>query len=102
MKEHDLRKEFIRIDRVSETRTDVLVQVISWPSPHTSVSDWEIWRRVDGNVAKTEFETLCAQLLDDPKYFGMCVECGERNPSGWMHSKQVCQGCAQQNHGVVY
>jgi formylmethanofuran dehydrogenase subunit E len=40
--------------------------------------------------------------LRKKQFFGRCQECGELNPSGWMHDSKICQHCAETNHGVVY
>ena len=34
--------------------------------------------------------------------FERCAECQRVIPIEWMHNRVYCQGCAQQNHGVVY
>ncbi len=98
----DAEYEFVRFDRLSVSRTDVLVRVITWSSPHVAVSSWETWRTLDHQPGPAERDSLFSQVLADPKYFGACVGCGEVAPRGWMHSTKVCQGCAQKNHAVVY
>jgi hypothetical protein len=102
MKNEHPGEEFVRFDNVSERHTDFLVQVITWSSPHTPVSAWETWKTLDHRPGQSERDSLLSHVLADPKYFGICAECGERGPLGWMHSAEVCQGCAQKNHGVVY
>ncbi len=96
------REEFVRFDNVSEKRTDVLVQVIAWSTPHTPVSTWTTWRTLAHRPDPLERGSLLSQVLADPKYFETCAECDERSPLGWMHSADICQACAQKNHGVVY
>jgi hypothetical protein len=41
-------------------------------------------------------------VIAAPSYFATCEECGRRNPHGWMFDEQLCQACAEENHGVVY
>lgn len=102
MKKEALSRAFVRFDKVSENRTDVVVRVIAWPSPHTPESSWEIWKSLDHEPSGPERESLVSELLEVPRYFGRCAECGKRNPAGWMHTSELCQKCAERNHGVVY
>lgn len=102
MDDEALCRDFVRIHRVSHEQTDVLVRVIDWPVPHEPVSSWETWKSMDGQPSRADLDSAFAEILSDARYFGTCAECGERNPKGWMHSKKLCQRCAERNHGIVY
>ena len=34
--------------------------------------------------------------------FRDCSICGRHNPPEWMHTDEVCQGCAEREQGVVH
>lgn len=78
------------------------VELIDWPTPHGPVSEWREVKRVPKSLSEERIEIERMRLLQDQKYFRVCQECFNRNPVGWMHSDAVCQGCAQENHGVIY
>ena len=68
---------------------------ISWSSPSTAKLRWH----TVANLPKdTDVNEERRKLLGNKKYFAVCKECHERKPIGWMHSKEICQGCS----GVVY
>jgi len=101
MKDTDLRKEFIRIDKTG-SGVEVHVCTISWEGSHTPVSKWVRGQELRREASKAEIDKAVALLLEDTQYFRVCRECDERNPIGWMHDERICQGCAERNHGVVY
>jgi len=101
MKGPELLKEFIRVEK-AERRVHILVCEIGWDGPHTPISRWVISRSLTHEASETEVEEAIAGILEDPRYFRVCLECGERQPLGWMHDERVCQGCAETNHGVAH
>jgi hypothetical protein len=101
MNDRELRKEFVRVDQ-TQKRVQVLVRKIRWHGPHTPVSTWEIAKSLPDTASKPTIEKATAGILQDRRYFRVCLECGERNPVGWMRDESICQGCGQVNHGIVY
>ena len=76
------------------------VRLIEWSGPHTPVDRWidlpELWRSL------AEAEAARDTAIGDPRYFGTCERCGERQPRGWMHDRRTCQPCAERHLGVVH
>ncbi len=101
MNNRELQQEFVRVER-TEKNVRILVREIRWDGPATPVSTWEIAKSLPDTASKPTIEKATAGILQDRRYFRVCLECGERNPVGWMRDECICQGCAEANHGVVY
>jgi hypothetical protein len=101
MDKEDLIKEFIQIKR-NGLHSEIHVCTISWDGPHTPISGWKLYVTLDSEKSESDIKPAIQALLNDKKYFCTCKECGERNPKGWMSSKDICQSCAEKNHGIVH
>ncbi len=101
MTDRELRKEFIRIEK-TQNEVQILVHEIRWDGPHTPIHTWVIAKSLPDTASEVEIGKATAGILEDPRYFRVCDECGERKPFGWMLDQSICQECAQTNHGVVY
>lgn len=101
MDDHELVQRFIKIELEAGT-INVLVCKIGWSGPHTPESTWELAAKLKADVPSTDIDAQIHKTLNNEQYFQVCQECGERKPCGWMHSKSVCQSCAERNHGLVY
>ena len=101
MTDSDLRKRFIRQKAVGRS-VHVLVCVISWNGPSTPISRWKVAAKINAAGSGDKLDSAITHILRDEQYFGVCKECGERNPCGWMHGLEICQSCAEANHGVVH
>ena len=101
MNDRELRKEFIRIEK-TQNEVQILVHEIRWDGPHTPIHTWAVAESLPNTASEAEIEEAKAGILEDPRYFRTCPECGERKPLGWMLNESLCQECAQANHGVVY
>lgn len=75
---------------------------ISWPHPSTPKSRWKKVKLLPADSTAEEIGSAQRLLLKDPRYFGVCKMCHERNPMGWMCGKDVCQACAVDHLGVVF
>jgi len=93
--------QFIRITRFNDT-VEIQVCMIKWPHPHTPKSTWHTIHKLDGFTSQEVIDELVEKIFLDKRYFKICNECDQRNPIGHMHSNNVCQGCAEQNHGIVH
>jgi hypothetical protein len=101
MNEQQLIDQFIRVEkRPNETR--ILVCRISWAGPATPLVKWEEAARIADNAGQDVIQKTVRGVLNTEKYFQVCRECNERTPTGWMHDAEICQACAEKNHGVVY
>jgi hypothetical protein len=89
--------------RVQDTPDGVwiLVRKIMWDGPHTPISTWVVGQSMPLDAPEDDVHSAAEGLLQDPRFFGRCAECHERNPMGWMLSENLCQGCAER-HGVVF
>lgn len=99
--DQELMDEFIRVERIS-TEITVSVCVIEWHGPHTPVSHWQQVYLLPLDSSERKIQATIKRVLNRKQFFRVCQECGERNPDGWMHSKEICHSCAERNHGIVY
>ena len=97
----DLRAEFIRIDR-KQSKTLIRVRTITWQGSHTPKARWVTALDLAPGASERDIEASIQAILGDARFFRVCVRCGERNPTGWMHSETICQSCAEHHLGVVY
>ncbi len=101
MNTRELLKEFIRVEK-TEKEVQILVRKIRWDGPHTPISTWVIGKGLSDTASEADIESAAMRVLEDPRYFRVCLECGKRKPLGWMHDESICQRCAEINHGWVY
>jgi hypothetical protein len=101
MNNDQLIQQFTRV----KARPDGLrveCQVISWPYPSRPSSRWKRVKTLPTGSSAEEIGAARRLLLEDPRFFGVCKMCRERQPKGWMESDRVCQSCAEGRLGVVY
>lgn len=101
MNDRQLLKQFVRVE-VKEKTVQILVCEIRWDGPSTPISTWEIAKSLPATADAPAIKRAAAALLRDHRYFQVCLECGERNPVGWMLNEGICHSCAETNHGVVF
>jgi hypothetical protein len=94
------RDEFITSSRSGNELT-VSVRQIEWDGPHDPRSSFHI-ERLPSSARDEVIEACIERVLSDRRFFGICEECGEMNPRGWMMDADLCQSCAVDNHGVVF
>ena len=101
MNDTELIKDFIRVEK-TQNEVQILVHEIRWDGPHTPIHTWAVAKSLPAAASEADVEKATARILEDPRYFLTCHECGERKPLGWMLGDCICQECAQTHHGVVY
>jgi hypothetical protein len=101
MTEEEIIKEFVSIEEI-EGEVVLSVRIIEWDGPHAPISHSVEVRRFAGHAGDDITKKAIKAVLRKKQFFGRCQECGELNPSGWMHDSKICQHCAETNHGVVY
>ena len=94
--------------RLSDDDVSVAVYAGEWKSPYSSVAcPRQIgaikWRE----LSKSSFSRILLVMVQTATEirrgeFRECKLCQKLKPPEWMHSKTVCQGCAQEHMGVVY
>ncbi len=99
--DRELRRDYIKVDRQA-SGPNILVCVVTWPSPHTPESQWEIGRELEPDASANDIEAATQAILEDTRFFGVCSHCGKRHLDGHMHSETICQGCAESDLGVIY
>ena len=97
MDDEQLIKQFIRTER-GEDAVEIAVSEIEWPTPDWPVSHWTVVTQLPLDASEAQIDTAVRAVLVDPRFFGVCATCRERNPNGWRHDDTVCQGCS----GAVY
>src|SRR5690606_37437426 len=98
---NSLLEEFVSVDS-SDEGIRLHVRTISWRGPHTPVSEWVLWKQINAEPDHADLDRLYDEILADRRYFGLCAQCRECNPFGWMHDPDLCQSCAERHHGVMY
>lgn len=78
------------------------VAVISWLSPHAPTVTWHIVFEIPADSEFKDILKARRMVLKRKRYFKKCRECGELNADGHMYDNHICQGCAEQIHGVVF
>jgi len=96
-----LREHFMRLREVDGVPT-LEVGIVEWPHPHTPELRWEVARRFQAVPSSDELRRAQQSALEDPHFFRTCSMCRERQNAGHMHSRRVCQGCAEKHLGVVH
>jgi hypothetical protein len=80
----DLFRTFIRIKRRAEG-VRIAVRTIRWRGPHSPTQKWVLGAALPADTSDVASTQAAWGLLDDPRFFGRCIECGRRRPVGWMH-----------------
>jgi len=101
MTESELLKEFIRVEKTTRFAR-ILVCEIEWDGPEKPLSRWVVGKTLRAEAAVVDIQHEAMEMLQDPRFFGVCEECGERNPNGLMLDEEICQSCAVKNHHVVF
>ena len=97
MDDEELIKEFIRAERRGNG-VEITIREIEWPTPSDPVSHWTCAIQLPVDASEEQIDTAVRSVLDDQRFFSVCARCRERNPNGWMHDAEVCQGCS----GAIY
>lgn len=93
--------------RVDLHAVHVEVPAVEWHG-HTPVLTGE--RRasfaageIESGAGRRRFEEAVAGARAERcARFRTCAECGRHLPPEWMHGRDLCQGCAERHHGIVY
>jgi hypothetical protein len=101
MNDKEIVAEFIKAKQDSDG-IRILVCQISWPHPHKPVSSWKVALVLPQTSSPEEVNCKILEILENKQYFQVCQECGKRKPLGWMHDDDICQSCAEKNHGIIY
>jgi hypothetical protein len=96
--------------RVSDRGLVVSVFGIRWDGPHTPIRDDRDICRLSWNELPAELPEqavvasalIQAALVLRRAQFRECRYCQRSVPPEWQHSADLCQGCAEQNSGVVH
>ena len=92
--------DFVTIDRSGETTAVVAVATVVWDGPHRPALQWSSYDRTFG--AELTDEQIVHVVSGDSRFFSVCLRCGRLANAGHMHSKSICQGCAERYLGVVH
>ena len=78
------------------------VGVVRWPHPHEPMMAWNTVRRWKTQPNAARLDRTRKAVVARGRFFRICSICHELNNGGHMHSKDVCQGCAEREFGVVH
>ena len=96
------------IVRCRKSSVSVAVYAVRWRGPHTPIVVPRefaklAWNRLpQGALVMTLHALIAAAREVRRSEFRKCRMCGDMNPPEWMHSKDICQGCAERHLGVVH
>lgn len=96
----ELKRDFIQ-QVVESGWLRLSVRLIIW-SGQEPRSHWQLVGVFPTGIDTEEVHEAINAILHDPRYFGVCTECNERQPSGWMISDDLCQSCPSQHHQVLF
>lgn len=100
----DFRDESGLVILLSPDAIEFRLPVLIWLEPHEPANTSKLWRRLALNeLSETQLpELIAAARLQQQQNFGDCKYCGERNPSGWMFSSDICESCAESKLGIIH
>jgi len=77
---------------------------ISWSTqvPMLCAGEGFLLSTIDGDAGEAVIQAAHTIAARRRASFRTCAECGALDSPEQMHDKKICQGCAQQNHGVIY
>ncbi len=75
-------------------------RIMAWP--RDADRPLELVQRIEGSQSDRRVSEEIDRILLNKEHFSRCEECGQLKPRGWMHDGNICQSCAERNHGVVY
>ena len=95
---------------VGLTETSVVVAqfAATWETPYTlSARPRRVgvlkWRRLPETALFNALATLIKGAREARRSgFRTCQHCGRNTPPEWIHSDDVCQGCAERESGIVH
>ena len=76
--------------------------VVGWDGPERPIMNWITLRRWKRLPTSKRLTAAQRKALGTSRFFRTYQLCGERNNSGHMHDRSVCQSCAEEYLGVVY
>lgn len=90
--------------RVRDDGKNVLAEVaiLEWPHPAEPKVRWVVAERFPQSAGASVVEKTREATLKDRRYFGRCIECGQRRVKGHLWTRDICMTCASENHGVVF
>lgn len=87
--------------QVQADGVQIEVGVISWPSSHPQL-DWLPVAWLPAASSAADCYRARRRVLMQRRFFGVCKTCGQRHARGHMHDRQLCTGCAEQQHQMIF
>lgn len=82
---------------------ELRLPTIKWVGPHSPAPSSRFKERVQWQEEGHDWAALIQSAQETQREtFEVCQYCGQQNPRGWMHSKTVCQSCAERELGIVH
>ncbi len=99
--EQALLNELIRARQVADG-VQIEVAVISWPQCHQPQLDWLAVTLLAAGSRDADIYRARRRVLMQRRFFGLCKTCGQRHARGHMLNRQLCTGCAEQHHHMIF
>lgn len=80
----------------------IKVGVIRWLSSHEPQLDWLPVTRLPVGSSEADIYRARRRLLMQRRFYGLCQTCSQRYARGHMHDRQLCTGCAEQQHQMIF
>lgn len=100
-RDEQLREDFLRLREIDGV-VSLEVAIVEWNGPHAPELRWVVAQRFASTPSLDEMRRTQQRVLEDPSFFAQCSMCNERCNIGHMHSRDVCQGCAEAHLGVIH
>jgi hypothetical protein len=90
--------------RLGQTDADSVLEVaiVEWHGPHTPHVRWQVTQRFAAAPSADELVEAQRRVLNDARFFRMCDTCSKRKNVGHLHSRNMCQSCAERTLGIVH
>ena len=95
---------FDELTRARQTADGVQIEVglISWPRSHQPQLDWLPVARLPAASREADIYRARRRVLMQRRFFSLCQTCGQRYARGHMLNRQLCTGCAEQQHHMIF
>ena len=101
MKQEDLIRDYTRVE-YRENEIAIQVAWLIWKGSHNSRLHWHTVKRISQKADARQVNESIKTLLSNKRYFAICRDCEEKKVIGHMCDADICQSCAEKNHGVVF
>lgn len=75
---------------------------VGWEGQHEPYLEWIPFRCWKINPDPARLKKATAAALSSPRFFSRCETCKVTHNVGHMRAGDLCCGCAEKHHGIIY